>query len=358
MIRKHSLITTLALAAAFGFGLAPIASAKMSNWKTSDGNRFKGEPAALLGPLAVFKTGKVNSTRVLLSTLSPADCVRFHNELNSLPTQTEEWANATSTISMEIYRAARRLDGVHLVQADLKGRPEPDYFILFSLVHDRKRTWDTMRYAIDDYKTLKVQFPTEFEAFFFGERMNDLAYLEVATEFNIPWLLPDLADRNRVDDIREILPDNGPALYFVTRNGVIVDGTASSEEADVKKMMASIRQLLVLDQPGAIGSMKDREYYYRAVQPAVFATGSSDPILVANPINADALRTAGVEKFSASVAVDAEGKVTGVEMSPDNTLTEELSASLSTALTRARFVPAVTDGKWVAGSYPYKFGSM
>lgn len=353
MIRRNTLFTALVVAAALSLGLAHSASAKMTSWKTTDGKKFRGEPAAIVGPLAIFKTGKVTSSRVALNLLSPGDCVRFYNELNELPKRADDWANATSRVTREMFGGVRRLNNGKLEVVSLSGRPEPEYIILFSAVHDRKVTWDIMQYAIDEYPGLKNDFPGETEAFFFGNRINDLGYLEIATEINLPWLIRDIADRARMEHISELLPPGYEQLLFVTRNGVIIDGTRSSSEADVNKTMANIRLFLSLDRPGAIGAMKEREYFYRAVQPVVFATGSSDPIMVANPINADAIRAAGVQKLSATLAVDAEGKVSGVEMSGDNTLTEELSGSLSTALMRARFVPAVTDGKWVAGSYPY-----
>jgi hypothetical protein len=325
----------------------------MTSWKTTDGNKFRGEPAGIIGPLAIFKTGKVDSSKILLTLLAPADCVRFYNELDALGIRGDDWANASGRITKEIYGAARHLDNGHLVEVSLDGVPEPEYVLLARAIYDRKRTWDVMKFAIDEYKSLKEQFPTKFEAFFHGERMGELAYLEVATDINLPWLIPDLADRNRMDSIRELLPTNGPALLLVTRGGTIVAGTYKDDEAEVNKTMATIAQLFALDRRGAIASMKEREYFYRAVQPVEFASGSCDPLIVADPISREALKLAGVTKLEATIEVGADGSVTNLTMSEDNTLTEELSGNLSKALSRARFVPAVTNGEWVAGTFKY-----
>lgn len=334
-----------------------MASARMTNWKPTQGERFRGEPAAIMGPLAIFKTGKVTSSRLPLNLLSPADCVRFYNELNEVvPQRADDWADATSRITREMFGATLKLEDGHLNEVSLHERPEPEYVILFTVVYDRKRTWDIMKFAIDEYPALRASYPDDFEAFFFGNRMNDLAYLEVATEINLPWLIRDTADRNRMEHISELLPPGYGQMMLVTRNGVPIVGTRDADEAEINKTMANIKLLLSLDRPGAIGAMKEREYFYRTVQPSAFANGSCDPIIVADPLNIDALNSAGVKRFSATLGVDADGKVTNVEMAADNTLTEELSASLSTALARARFVPAITNGKWVAGTFEYKFG--
>jgi len=88
-------------------------------------------------------------------------------------------------------------------------------------------------------------------------------------------------------------------------------------------------------------------------RPAEFAHGHGDPVLVGNPLRAEALRRYGVKHVAARLAVAPDGKVTPVLLSGPDDVPPNLVAPLNSALSQAVVYPAIDQGKPVAGSLDY-----
>jgi hypothetical protein len=67
------------------------------------------------------------------------------------------------------------------------------------------------------------------------------------------------------------------------------------------------------------------------------------------------LKQRGVYRFDATIDVAADGSITGSKLSPGGDLPANLEAPLADALRKAVLVPAVDNGKFVAGVYNYHF---
>ncbi len=98
---------------------------------------------------------------------------------------------------------------------------------------------------------------------------------------------------------------------------------------------------------------KSRAYYYATVQPAAFASGHCDPLLMGNPLVPAVLRKMKIYNVDATFHVKADGTITSVEMKPGE-LSPDMEKTFSAGFQRGcLFVPAVDNGKFVDGTYEY-----
>ena len=75
------------------------ASARSGQWKNAKGETFEADPSDIIGPWALFD----DSTLVPLTMFSDEDCVRFQKGLKSQPARADDWKNATSKVSAEVF---------------------------------------------------------------------------------------------------------------------------------------------------------------------------------------------------------------------------------------------------------------
>jgi hypothetical protein len=156
--------------------------------------------------------------------------------------------------------------------------------------------------------------------------------------------------------IAEFAPgdDDAFSLVVVNREGVPVFSALNPGDPEIGKVFADLTGLLELLRPGNPRSWPDRAYYLRAVQPVAYAHGHADPVLVGNPLVPEGLKKNGVTHVDATIAVAADGLVTEVTVKPDAGVSAKMLTALGDALKKACvFVPAVDNGKFVAGSYNY-----
>jgi hypothetical protein len=84
-MQKRFFLLVSWLIAATGCGFPFKAIGKTEEWKDTQGSRFRGEPAEVLGPLALFRTSRNTGRRLPFHVLSPEDCVRFSEQLRNHP---------------------------------------------------------------------------------------------------------------------------------------------------------------------------------------------------------------------------------------------------------------------------------
>ncbi len=89
-----------------------VVCAKKEAWTDPTGKKFKGEPSGLLGPLAVFRTGRTTVQRFPLHYLSEADCVRFAQQLGGKAERAQDWEQSQSLAAQDLPgRVLRVADG-------------------------------------------------------------------------------------------------------------------------------------------------------------------------------------------------------------------------------------------------------
>ena len=338
-------------------GLSPAASGA-EEWTDLHGETFRGTANESLGPLALFEMKSGAGRLLAWRFLAPADCVRFYEKTKTNPARADDGAQARSVISEEIAGHISRVQGDKLVPADLKGKPEPEFFILFYASNGVGKSWDMLGHSAEPYRKLQQLYPGMVEGLFFGLRHKSFEHASMATSMNCPWLVANYSEENKLSTIMQFAPlqdQESYGLVVVSRGGIPVFSAVNPEDADINRVFADLTGLLEVMRIGNPRGWQDRAYYLRAIQPAAFASGQADPVLVGNPLVADGLKKNGVERVDAMIEVAADSKVTAVTLTPDSKIPVKMQAPLSDALKRACvFVAAVDHGKFVAATYHYR----
>ncbi len=350
MVRKLPLAGVSVLLATACLGLAPPAAAKSSEWKDAKGNTFESDPAALLGPLALFSNG----TLVPLGMLSDEDCVRFHDGLKALPDRSPEWGKGTSKITSDVVGRLMTYEGDHLVADDLRGRPEPEYYMVFYATNDVSQSWDMIGKSTPElFAKLQRDYPGMVQGVLFGVAETPIQHTFMATSMKGGWLVTDYRRQVEMDMLRRMTPTINYGIVFMTRNGLPLFGPDATNETQVKAIFDQVNALQEHVRPDNHHFWAARAHYLRAVQPVAFANGKSGPLLMGNPLMADGLRQRKIYQVDADIQVGADGKVTGVQVKPEG-LPPAMVGPLGDALRGACvFVPAVDHGKFVDGAYAY-----
>jgi len=356
-MRRRTILLARCLVALAGAGHAAPARAGVEEWKDNQGNSFRGEPAEVLGPLALFRTSHGTGRMLAWRFFAPAECVRFYEQIRTKPARADDWAAAKSAISRELAGRVKRVQGDKLFAAELTGRPEPEFFLLFFANNGVGKSWDMLGHSGEPFNRLQQLHPGQVEGLFFGLRHSVTEHENMAVSMKLPWLVADFHEERRLTIIAELAPPMDPEAFgivVVNRDGVPVFSADRPSDPDLDKVFSDLTGLLELMQPGNPKSWSDRACYLRAVQPVAFANGRADPVLVGNPLVAEGLRQRKISQVDAQIAVADDGKVTDVTIAPDTGVPEKVNAPLSAALRKACvFVPAVDHGKFVAGTYHY-----
>ncbi len=338
--------------------LIPSGSAKMEQWTDTQGNKFKAEPAEVVGPFALFRLPDKSGKLLPLSLLGAPDCIRFAEQVRAVPQPAADWAQTRTGVGAEICGGALRLEGEKLVAADLKGRPEPRFYVLFFVANAESKSWDMLGKTGWPFQELQRNHPGLVEGFMFSVKTSSLDHAKMATHMKVPFLVSEHDDQQRMATIGRLTPSTNYGVVICNANGVPLFPIARADtDESAKAVFTQFDGFLGLLRLDDVRGLRDREYFWKTVQPALHAADKCGPMLVGDPLNAAKLRALGVGHFEATVFVSAEGVVTGVSMAPGSSCPEELAVQITDALNKAaRFVPAVDGGKFVAGSYHYRFG--
>ena len=355
MLRR--LLMTLAAAGALGAALTPPAAAKTEKWTDLEGNRFRGEPTEVLGPFALFRTSPRSGRRVPLHLLGPEECVRFHEGVRNAPARAADWSQASSVFSRELLGCVQRVKDGRLVAADLKGRPEPEFFILFFGNPSVGKSWDMVGGETPaQYWDLQTKHPGMVEAVFWTPRNTAAEQNKMAISMNMGWLVLDPRSSDQVRTLQDLAPGEDFAMMVVSRDGVPLFSSRAENPPAIKHVFTELNELIDLMQPDEPASWKDRVHYLSAVQQAAHRTDKSAPVLVGNPLNPVGLKKDGVARFHARITVAADAKVRRVSfVNGEKDLKPEMAQAIGKALLHAAFVPAVENGRFVDGVYDYEF---
>jgi len=336
-----------------GLGL-PAASAKTEDWTDKQGARFRAEPVAPFGPLALFRLSRTTSRKVPLGQLTPADCLRFYEQVKERSERASDWTDAKSAVCLDLRGYVSRVQQGKLVAADLKGEPEPELFVVCYVDNGIGDSWQMIDQVMAPYTKLKAAYPALLEGVFFGLRHTRSEHANMAISKNVPWLVADRSQESQMFTLADLAPGSGYALAVVTREGVPLLGAVTPDAATVTRLLDELAGMLELINPDNPRTWADRAYYERIVQPVRHAHGECGPVLLGNPLKPQGLRERRIRQVDATLAVGADGAVTEVTIKPDGDVPPAMIAPLADALMRACvFVPAVKDGQFVAGTYPF-----
>ncbi len=351
---KAPLLTGLALATTLAAG-TPTLLARIEELRVVPGDTFSGEPVEALGAFALFRlatrTGRVLPFRMV----SSEDCVRFYLQTKNHPPRAADWKDARSAVSADVYRYSQQLRDGRLVSAELAGRPEPEFFVVVYGADGDATADEIITALLPVYPKLQQAFPGDAEIVFFGLKYNPGDQSEMAVGKHLPWLLADLHDEHRMDELVQFSPEENSGVLVMSRDGLPLFAADLAKKDFVEPVM-KMMGLLEAMQPGYPKSWHDRAHYLRAIQPVIYANGRSDPVLVGNPLMEEGLRERHVRLVEATLDVDAGGKVSSVALNAaPQDVPPAMVAPLRSALQQACvFVPAVDHGKFVDAAYHYR----
>ena len=354
MLRIFPRGSRLILAVAAG-GLGLTAAARMEEWKDSQGNSFRAEPAGSLGPFAIFSSSATTGRRLAWRFLSPADCVRFYEQTKTRPGRADDWAKASGFVTRELIGNVKRVEGEKLVNVDVKGRPEPEIIIVFFVSNGIGQSWGMLGHSGPAMDKLRQSFPGQAEGLFFGLRHSVTEHAGMAVQMKVTWLVTDFHEQRHLETIAQFVPLEGEfSLVALTRDGVPLFVSANPTEPQMDKFFEDVTALLELTKPGNPRSWPDRAAYLKALQPVLHAHDRSEPVLVGNPLVAEALRQRKIHRVDARIEVAADGQVKAVTIGEDGGVPAGLIGPLGDALKKACvFVPAIENGTFVDATFAY-----
>lgn len=331
---------------------AVAAAAPASEWKDAKGATFRGEPVETAGPVAVFRTGPWSSRSVPLRSLSAEDCVRFQQAIAHRAPRAPRWSEAKGEATAPLVGRLRRSENRELQPVDFTAVPEPEMIIG---VFIGRRDGD-LHLLLDNLgpfcsRVQRVYPGRVVAAVFVGPQANlDPRWLPARS-----WLVADRSKLGGIPFLTRFAPAEGMNLVLMTREGVPLFGCAATGINDVMTFVDGAADFLWELNPANPRSARDRAHYLRAVRPVLFSEGEAPPLLMLDPLRADALRARGVKSVEARLAVDAAGAVTEAELLPGDDVPAPLVRPIAEALRRsAFFLPAISRGQAVAGTHDYR----
>jgi hypothetical protein len=330
--------------------LATSAAARSEEWKNAKGESFSASPSDIIGPWALFDDG----TLVPLSALSAEDSVRFYERLKDVPARADNWKNATSKISSELYGRLNRYAGAELASDSEDGRPEPEFFIIFFTTGDKNLSWNELQRSTPQlYADLMKKYPDLVQGVVFGVGDTAQDQFDISVNTKGDWMFTTFETEVQMRTLTHLIPTNLYGIVVMTRNGVPLFGPDSATDDQVKATFEKFTGLLDHMRMNDPKVWVARAHYYVAVQPAAFAHGHSDPLLMGNPLVASTLRKMNIYKVDATFHVAADGKVTSVDVKPYDMAPTTVKMFSDGFQRGCVFVPAVDNGKFVDGTYAY-----
>jgi hypothetical protein len=328
--------------------------ARSEEWKAGS-ETFRGDPIEAFGPLALFRTGYSTGRSLPFRALTDQDCARFFEKTRSAPAPSD-WPHATGAVAKELVGSVYVVKDKKLVPPNFAGLPEPQLFVILYLGNNVGTSWNILWQCKEEYKKLHAAHPSGVEAVFYGVHSSRQDHVNMARDQEMPWLVTDFMDQSSMSTLHPWASHGQCQIMILSRQGVPLYGVADPDAAGVTKAFAEAEKFVQLLNPENPQTWPDRAHYLRVTQPLAFANGETGPVLVGNPLKADALRKAGVSLIDAKITVSAEGLVKSVEIRADAGVPAKLIAPLSEVLkANLRFVAAVKNGKFVDGVYSYRF---
>ena len=331
-------------------------AADPADWPDGTGERFRGEPASVFGPLALFRTKDAVLKRVPFRVLSPEDCQRFYRGIADRPARAAHWSDAQSKATRELVGTTKQLNFTTrtLVSAQLAAPREPELLVVFYGYQNLPGSWLIVNNIGPNYQRVQRLHPGLVSGVFYGLAPSTAEHENMALSAWMPWLVTDFTQQGRIPSLRRFEQTGVARCAILTRHG---DPLLLEEPTDMNIVRRCVDEFVALAWLTDIyntSAWADREHYGRAVRPLQFARTSTGPELIGNPLRPDGLRVRGVGRVEAQVNVDATGKVTAVALQPGSRVPEALAGPIADAVRRsAVFLPAIDHGQETAGTYNY-----
>lgn len=304
----------------------------------------------VIGSLAFFSNG----TSLPLGELSPEDCVRFYEGIKGAPARAADWSQSKSLIGKKLVGGCMRYKGNDLVPDDLKGRPEPQFYMVFYTTTGMRADWDSLSGAATGLLSgLQADYPGMVQGLLFGVQEQAGEDVVYPSSMRDGWLVADPRAEFTMDEIRALTPSKSFGIVVMTRNGLGIYESNADDADQVKVIFDKLRSLLAVVDEDNPNGWDMRARYWKAVRPVIYEDAKADPVLLGNPLVASKLRLMKIYQVDATFQIAADGSVNSVVVQPGG-LAPNTVAMLQNGFKRvSRFAPAVDHGKFVEGTYVY-----
>lgn len=335
-----------------------VSAAESGDWPDAAGVRFRGEPASIFGPYALFRTKETVLKRVPLRLLSAEECQRFYRAVASLPPRSPRWSDASGECTREMIDNTLQFDFKtrKLVPANLATLPEPELLAVFYGYQNYPGSWLIANNIGPNYQRIRKLYPGLMHGVFYGIAPTASEHESMAIAGWMPWLVTKYLRQGRMGTLRRVEQEQPRTALFaiMTRHGDPLLVVEPTDLNIVRQAVDELVELSWLTNPYNASTWTDRAHYGRAVRPLQFASSSAGPELIGNPLRPDGLRARGVNRVEARLEIDESGKVTTVSLLPGSNLPEKMAEPLILALRRSSvFLPAIDRGQPVAAAYDY-----
>ncbi|HLP06515.1 MAG TPA: hypothetical protein VK178_00005, partial [Opitutaceae bacterium] len=344
MYPRITAILAIALAVA-GLQIPP-ASAAISEWH--DGQVvFRGEPAELFGPFALFRTDEAAGRRVPLRALDGAAAVRFANELAATP---------GASLVAELRGRVLSVQNGKLVPVDLSNRPAPEVLVVFYCSQSVASSQTMVVNFGRTFERLRAVYGSRIELLLCGVQTDAAAHQTFALSTWNPGLVTDYRAQSSMPSLMRHAPTDDIRAVALSRTGVELAVSQLRSLAELRRFIDQVTDLLYLLAPDSPATWADRLQYLNTTRLAAYAHAAAGPQLIGSPLRPDALRRKGVTDIEAQIEVGADGRATAVTLAPGCGVPETLRATISDGLRRGiAFSPAIDNGRPVAGTYQFRY---
>jgi hypothetical protein len=331
--------------------------ASLPEWRNDRGERFRAPPVEALGPYALFGAEAKTNRLVKFRALSADDCVRFHRAVAPRPPRAARWTDAQGALTRELLGRVRPVAEGNRAADDLAALPEPELLLIyFHTSHappEEAAAQDPILSSFEPFaRRVRRVYPGRVEVVVavVGPGARGLPPASTA------WMTADPERLAEVGALREFMRTVTSGLLLITREGVPIAAGAVRDVLALARILDHASALLWDLNPDNRRTLPDRAHYARAVRLTQFAAGAAPPEMLANPVPVDTLRRLGVSRVDARIEIDADGRVTLVTLRSSPEVPAALADMLRATIRGSDvFVPAIQDGKPVAGALDASF---
>lgn len=347
-MRPHRLLALVTLCSALVAPFGPRAAAAESVWQDGNGGAFRGEPAAVLGAFALFRTSDTGARRVPLRSLAPAEAVRFAQEVAAQPA-------AAGLVARDLDQGVCVLENGKLVPAARPAGTAPEILVVFYGGSSIPAAWSSYWSFTPTYRRLRAVFGDRFEMLLFGTRTSAAEHRDFAIKTYRQGLITDFAAQRAMPTIARFAPADGARAVALSRSGVLLASSPIGTLTEVRHFVDEVTDLFYFSNTDNPATWPDRLAYFNTVRPVLFAESAAPPLLIASPLRDDILRRHTITTVAARIEVDAAGQPSAVEIGSDCDVPAALRTALADGLRRtAQFSPAIDHGRPVAAGYEFR----
>ena len=248
-----------------------------------------------------------------------------------------------------------RWSGEELVADDLVGQVEPELFLIFFARNSVGASWEMLGAAGYEYGKIKEDYPGLMEAVFCSDRNNVFEQLNMARSQNMKWLVAGADTLRKMKSLSRFTKSGVPFMVVLNRHGVPLVSSAAKDQDDVGRAMSQLRALVKAGRPETKESWYDRVHYYSAVQLADNLKGTAHPMPIGWPWDDQKMRELGVQRIEGTLEINAEGRIVNLRLKKTSEFAKENMRTIGGLLYGIPFVPAVENGKFVAGAYELEY---